>query len=97
MKIEVNPTVCKCRNIKKQGIQGMILFIVELFVNVKRVTGNRTIIYKNIDCIKITELFERLFLQQYFIVVPEQMVIICIQLPHCKYISLNISTRANSR
>ena len=33
-RMKVNLTVCKCTNMKKQGIQRLILFIVELFANV---------------------------------------------------------------
>ena len=32
--MEVNLTACKYRDMKKQGFQRMILFIVELFANV---------------------------------------------------------------
>ena len=34
-KIEINLTVCKYANIKKQGRQRMILIVVELFANAK--------------------------------------------------------------
>ena len=33
--MEVNPTICKCTNIKKQSMQRMILFIVGLFADVE--------------------------------------------------------------
>ena len=32
---EINPVACECTNIKKQIIQKMILFIVELFLDIK--------------------------------------------------------------
>ena len=35
-KMEMNPTGCKYRGIKKQGIQRMSLFKAELFANIKR-------------------------------------------------------------
>ena len=34
-KMEVNLMICKCTNMKKQGILRMILFLVELFAYVK--------------------------------------------------------------
>ena len=35
--MELNPTLCKCTNMEKHKVfWGMILFIVDLFANVKR-------------------------------------------------------------
>ena len=34
--MEINRTECKCTNMKKQGIQRMVLYVVELLTNNKR-------------------------------------------------------------